>query len=312
MINDLSHVNKVAIYTRVSTEEQAQEGYSLDAQLKKLRAYCENYDLQIYNEYIDGGYSGRNIKRPGYSKMIADINNWDAILVIKMDRIHRNQRNFTEMMKIIYDHQKDFISMMEKWDTSTAIGRFVMDIMQRVAQLESEQTGERVTIGMNQKHITKESNHILGRLPIGFKVDKTDTENHKLKKIPNELEIVKQIFKMYEAGETTRSIANKLGINPRSKKHWHRSSIEYVLHNPIYAGFQKFDNTYILIDQEPLFTREYYNMIQDLMTSNIDRSSRNKNVKAFKLPLTGNEFTLSRDKQKNLTYRLKAQKRPIF
>jgi len=85
---------RAAIYTRVSTEDQAKEGFSLDAQLDKLKSYCKARDWAIGGEYIDDGYSGRNVKRPAYSRMMEEMDKWDALLVIKMDRIHRNSKNF--------------------------------------------------------------------------------------------------------------------------------------------------------------------------------------------------------------------------
>src|SRR3970282_2249765 len=76
---------------------------------------------------------------------------WDTILVIKIDRIHRNSRNFMGMMDDLPRWEKDFVSATESLDTSTATGRFVADMLQRIAQLESEQTGERVFMGMREK-----------------------------------------------------------------------------------------------------------------------------------------------------------------
>ena len=132
---------EVAIYTRVSTEDQAKEGFSLDAQLDKLRSYCKARDWIVWGEYIDDGYSGRNVKRPAYKKMMEEMENWNVLLVIKMDRIHRNSNNFMMMMEHLKQKEKEFVSMSESLDTSTAMGRFVMDIIQRIAQLESEQIG---------------------------------------------------------------------------------------------------------------------------------------------------------------------------
>src|SRR5438445_10312285 len=83
--------------------------------------------------------------------MMAERDQWDALLVIKMDRIHRNSRNFMEMMENLREWGKDFVSASESLDTSTAMGRFVMDIIQRIAQLESEQIGERVYMGVSQQ-----------------------------------------------------------------------------------------------------------------------------------------------------------------
>src|SRR5207247_3167901 len=95
-----------------------------------------------------------------FSRVLFRSDRWDAILVIKMDRIHRNARNFMEMMDQLGEWEKDFVSATESLDTSTAMGRFVMDIIQRIAQLESEQIGERVKMGMSQK--AKEGHVILG------------------------------------------------------------------------------------------------------------------------------------------------------
>ena len=132
---------RVALYTRVSTEDQAKEGFSLGAQRERLEAYCLARDWEVVARYVDDGHSGRNIRRPAYEKMIAERDRWDAILVIKMDRIHRNSRNFMEMMDDLGEWGKNFVSATESLDTSTAMGRFVMDIIQRIAQLESEQIG---------------------------------------------------------------------------------------------------------------------------------------------------------------------------
>src|SRR5512137_1434237 len=99
---------RVAIYTRVSTEDQAKEGFSLDAQLEKLRSYCKARDWSIAGEYVDEGYSGRKTRRPAYIKMMEEINKWDALLVIKMDRIHRNSKNFMLMMEDLNKKGKEF------------------------------------------------------------------------------------------------------------------------------------------------------------------------------------------------------------
>src|SRR5437899_4112255 len=101
--------------------------------------------------------------------MMAERERWDALLVIKMDRIHRNSRNFMEMMENLREWGKDFVSASESLDTSTAMGRFVMDIIQRIAQLESEQIGERVYMGMSQK--ARVGPGIVGfHAPLGYEV----------------------------------------------------------------------------------------------------------------------------------------------
>ena len=89
---------RVALYTRVSTEDQAKEGFSLDAQLDRLHKYAEAQGWTVAGEYVDEGHSGRTTKRPAYQRMMDERERWDTILVLKMDRIHRNSRNFMGMM----------------------------------------------------------------------------------------------------------------------------------------------------------------------------------------------------------------------
>ena len=124
-----------ALYSRVSTEDQARDGYSLDAQIRRMEAYCQVRGWNVGGIYRDEGYSGRDIDRPEYQKMFDESDKWDILLVLKMDRIHRNSVNFTFMMDGLRSNGKEFISMQEKFDTTTAMGRFVMDIMQRIAQI---------------------------------------------------------------------------------------------------------------------------------------------------------------------------------
>ncbi|MBN2602967.1 MAG: recombinase family protein [Candidatus Thermoplasmatota archaeon] len=224
---------RAAIYTRVSTEDQAKEGFSLDAQLDRLRAYCKSREWIIAEEYVDDGYSGRNTKRPAYTKMMEEMDNWDMLLVIKMDRIHRNSKNFMLMMETLNKHQKGFTSMTESLDTSTAMGRFVMDIIQRIAQLESEQIGERVYVGMEQK--AKTNGGILGfNIPYGY--DYIDGE---LKINEQEKINVEKIFGLYIDGLSMRKIAELLNskkIPTKRNKTWGPETISKILKNPLYCG----------------------------------------------------------------------------
>src|SRR5881296_55052 len=198
---------RVALYTRVSTEDQAKEGFSLGAQRERLEAYCLARDWAVVARYVDDGHSGRNTRRPAYEKMIAERDRWDAILVIKMDRIHRNSRNFMEMMDNLGEWGKNFVSATESLDTSTAMGRFVMDIIQRIAQLESEQIGERVYMGMSQKARTGPGT-LGSAVPFGYEL-----RGGRLLPEPAEAKVVREMFEQCLAGETTEEISS--GLNRR-------------------------------------------------------------------------------------------------
>jgi DNA invertase Pin-like site-specific DNA recombinase len=254
--------NKIAIYTRVSTEDQAKEGFSLDAQLDKLRSYCKARDWPIADEYIDDGYSGRNVKRPAYYKMMDELEFWDILLVIKMDRIHRNSKNFMLMMEDLKKHGKEFVSMTESLDTSTAMGRFVMDIIQRIAQLESEQIGERVYIGMEQK--AKTNGGMLGfNIPYGYYY-----ENSKLIINDDESYQVKNIFNLYLDGYSMKKISdllNKKDIPTKHNKNWGSQTISTILKNPLYCGYLHWENYLNPGDHLPIIDKNIFNKVQKII-----------------------------------------------
>lgn len=257
-------IHNVAIYTRVSTEDQAKEGYSLDAQKEKLTNYSKTYEYNIVDFYIDEGRTGRNTKRPEYQRMLTDINRWDAILVMKMDRIHRNQVNFLDMMEFLYQANKEFISMNEKLDTSTAMGRFVMQIIQGVAELESGMISERVKIAVYQKLET--TNEFMGgSAPMGYRWEMGDKKAGiigVMHIIPEELDRVKKAFELYLTGNySNQNLADIVKIPA--------STMGYILANPIYAGYSIFgDQTVKYVRKvdyiKPILTIDQFNLTQKM------------------------------------------------
>ena len=229
---------RAAIYARVSTEDQAKEGFSIAAQVKRLNAYCKARGWIVAAEYIDEGHSGRSIERPAYKRMMSEIEKWDVLVVLKMDRIHRNSVNFTLMMNSLKEAGKEFNSMQESFDTTTAMGRFVMDIIQRIAQLESEQIGERVKVGMTQK--AKKGKGLLGfPAPYGYSWD-----GHNLVQIPNEAEVVRQIYADYLSCLPLSRIAARLNFLQVPTKHstnWEKGTVYAILTNRIYTGYSVWD-----------------------------------------------------------------------
>lgn len=133
----------VAGYIRVSTEDQAREGFSLEAQGARLRKYCEAKGWSLIGIYKDEN-SGRETTRPDYRRMMADMDTWDILLVVKQDRIHRNVQNFYEMVDDLRAHGKQFASVEESIDTTTATGWAFIGILAIWTQLELDQISERV------------------------------------------------------------------------------------------------------------------------------------------------------------------------
>lgn len=139
----------VACYARVSTENQL-ENYSIEEQTERLKLYCKSKDYEIYDMYIDGGYSGGNMERPALQKLLSDVQSGkiNAVLVYKLDRLSRSQK---DTLNIIEDHflknGVDFISLNENFDTSTPFGKAMIGILSVFAQLEKDQITERFTMG---------------------------------------------------------------------------------------------------------------------------------------------------------------------
>ncbi len=252
---------RAAIYIRVSTEEQAEEGYSLEAQRERLVAYCEAQGWDVTDVYADRGHTGRKITaREEYKRMMAQKDRWDTILVLKMDRIHRNSKNFMIMMEDLERWDKKFTSMQEELDTSTSIGRFVVDMIQRIAQLESEQIGERTYMGMAQK---AENGGLLGfNPPFGYDFAENDI-------VPNELEagVVREIFLAYSSGISMSEIArhlNRTGVRTRRGGEWTLYSIRQVLHNPAYAGYRRWDGFLVRSAHASIVDQDTYNRVQEM------------------------------------------------
>ena len=257
-------IKNVALYTRVSTEDQAMEGFSLDSQLERLKAYCMAREWQIFKEYVDAGFSGRNTKRPQYQQMFEDIDKWDILVVIKMDRIHRNSLNFTNMMLEIRKHDKNFVSMSESFDTSTAMGRFFMDMTQLIAQLESEQLGERTFIGMRQKAKKLDSGFMGHGIPFGYRKD----DDGQFTEIPEEIQIIKKTFQLYEQGLSMKPISKKLNQKLYNIRYW--------LSNTWYAGYEQWLNHFKKAPVDPIISVDLWNRVQQMKVSKSCGSAKHK------------------------------------
>ena len=265
---------RAALYARVSTEEQADQGYSLAAQLQMLRDFCEVFEMDIAGEYVDDGYSGTNTRRPAYRRMFSpdERQRWDALVVIKMDRIHRNSKNFMLMIEDLSKNGQSFFSTTERIDTTTAVGRFAMDVIQRIAQLESEQIGERTKFGMIQKAEQKDG--IMGfQPPYGYSI--ADGE---LISIPEEQIIVKRIFESYLENSTLDEIASELNssfIRTRNGNQWNKYNLRNILHNPVYAGYMHWEEHLIGHHADCPVSVDEYNQVQRLMASKTRGAKKN-------------------------------------
>ena len=184
------------IYVRVSTEEQAREGYSIRGQTEKLKTYAMLKEWDIYDIYDDEGISGKNIvDRPAINRLIEDIKkgNVDNVLVFKVDRLTRSTKNLIELVDLFEEHNCVFNSLTESIDTDTPSGRMFLRIIGIFAEFERENLACRVQLGMERK--VKEGYSLATKtISYGY----TRKKGQKIQEInPEEAKIVKDIFSMF-------------------------------------------------------------------------------------------------------------------
>jgi DNA invertase Pin-like site-specific DNA recombinase len=271
---------RAAIYARVSTEDQAREGYSIAAQLKRLRSYCMARGWSVADEYVDDGFSGRSPERPEYKRMMHDKDLWDVVVVLKMDRIHRNSRNFTMMMDFLRSWNKEFNSTQENFDTTTAIGRFVMDTVQRIAQLESEQIGERVKVAMTQKAIEKKG-HLGCPEPYGYRY-----LDGNLLVDEDEAIVVEKIFRMAanlcSLGQIVEGL-NESGAPTKNGGAWQRPTVHGILTNRIYLGELVWDGIVQAAPHLKLIDQGLFHEVQEIAAQRMKSRRSPKRIPAKSL-----------------------------
>lgn len=230
----MNEIKSVAIYCRVSTEEQASEGYSISAQLQTLRQYASLYGWQIAEEYVDEGISGKDIKgRPAMQRLISDVENdkFQAVLVWKISRLSRNMLDTLVLLDKFDEYDVKFISYSENFDTSSPIGKLVVQLMASIAEMERNTLSENVKLGMTQRAREGSWN---GGLVFGY-----DSVKKELVVNPKEAEVVQLIFTLYKEGKGLKAITNHLnnaGYRTKRDKHFSINGVATILDNPIYNG----------------------------------------------------------------------------
>ena len=147
-------IKRVAIYCRVSTVEQAEEGYSIDEQNLKIREYCEREGHEIYNLYEDRGISGKNItNRPGIKQLLQDAteNKFDLVIVWKLNRISRKLLDILNIVELLNKHNIAFRSLTENFETETPSCKLQLNIMGAIGEFERETIAENIKLGMGAK-----------------------------------------------------------------------------------------------------------------------------------------------------------------
>jgi site-specific DNA recombinase len=250
---------RVVIYVRVSTQEQAREGFSIPAQIEALRAFAKSQGWEIIYEYIEEGKSAKDIDRPKLQKLLKDIKKGgiDVVLVYKLDRLTRSVLDLYLLLKTFDEYNVAFRSATEVYDTSSAMGRLFLTLVAALAQWERENLAERVVFGIEQ--MLDEGKRPGGHSAYGYKFD----VDFNCTVIEEESKIVQMVFQMYCDGFGYRSIAdrlNELEVKPRVALKWNHNSIRDILMNDLYIGTYRWgdkvkENNHTTIVSETLFKK---------------------------------------------------------
>lgn len=225
---------KVVGYCRVSTEGQAEEGISLDAQQEKIVQYAETYDLQLVGVFVDAGLSAKNLEREGLQDALRYLKKKraDGLVVVKLDRLTRSVRDLGELIESYFGKDgAQLISINERLDTSSPAGRLMLHILGSVSQWEREAIGERTRDAL--AHL-RDQGVQLGGTPLGMeRLEDVDADGRRiLRPARAEQATVKRILALHARGLSLREIAADLAENHHQTKRggrWQAQTISNVI-----------------------------------------------------------------------------------
>ena len=251
---------RVALYIRVSTQEQSLHGLSLESQKEALISYANKHNMQIVDIYADEGITARKAlnKRLQFQRLMSDVQagKIDLILVTKLDRWFRNIKDYHNTQEILEKHNCNWRTIYESYDTSTSSGRLHINIMLSVNQDECDRTSERIKAVFKHKLDKKEA--VSGSLPMGYKL-----EDKKIVKDLEYAELVNDVFDYFELHNNKCATVNY--INDKYNTKYHYNSIIRMLSNPLFKGEYNGIEDFC----EPYIDKDRFDKIQSLMKRNI-------------------------------------------
>lgn len=229
---------RVACYERVSTEEQALRGFSIDAQIDNLTEYCEKNSMKIVDHYTDEGISGAKppLKRPALHRLLEDVKagKIDMILFTKLDRWFRSVKEYFKVQEILDKHKVEWKAIHENYDTTTANGQMAITIFLAVAQNERDKGAERVKAVLKNKRKNKEACFGGPFKPMGYKKEKDENGIPRLVKDPETEEMTQEFWNLLvkhnNLNMAVRYMQDAHGVT-KSQKTWTR-----IARSPFYCG----------------------------------------------------------------------------
>lgn len=225
----------IALYVRVSTDEQAQEGYSIENQIDRLTAYAKFQGWQNTEFFIDEGQSAKDMNRPAMKRLIKLIkqNKVSTVVTLYVDRLSRNLLDMLQFVNLCEEHNTAYVCASLNFDTSTPIGRMVLQILAAFAEFENSMRA--TTVKSNMANIVEKKKRYLANPPFGYEFD----EQKNLVIVPEEAEWVQKAADMFIAGHGYRAVAkwlNDNGVKTKKGVPWTASTVRQMLTNELYIG----------------------------------------------------------------------------
>lgn len=286
-------MKNAGIYVRVSTERQAQEGYSVSAQKENLTSFAKTNNFKVYDVYADEGISGKSVEgRPSVKRLIKDIQDGkiDVVLIQKFDRLTRNITDTEDFIKLFQKYDIDVWSISDgKVDMSNSNGKFMTLLKGLFAQHERELTAERIKVALSEK-ARQGYTLCCGCTPYGYNRKKG---NKVIIINQEEAKVVKRIFKMYLEGISFTAIAKALTVEGIPTKRagqtinikkndaivetktfvgvWSPKLIRLMLSNPVYIGKVRYGigrKDYYIGDgiHKPIISETMWNKVQNKLS----------------------------------------------
>lgn len=252
----------IALYCRVSSREQAENGYSVNEQQDRLKKYCEALGWKNHECFVDAGFTGANTNRPALNRLIKAVQSHkvNKVLVYKLDRLSRSQKDTLKLIEDVFlKNDCDFVSISENFDTATPLGRAMIGILAVFAQLEREQIKERMYMGHEAR--AKQGKFSGTRFsPTGY--DYIDGQL-----VVNEYEkaIIQRIYQDYLSGNSINSIVvnlNKEGLYHKIGE-WNTKTLVRILTSRLYIGEIMFSKEWYQGTHEPIIDKETFDKVQE-------------------------------------------------
>lgn len=236
LIDESLYFKRVALYIRVSKDEQVKAGYSLEAQKANLYEFAKQHKMDVVGFYADEGETARKkmYKRKQFQTMLESVkkNEIDIIIFIKLDRWFRNISDYYKIQEILESHNVQWIATQESYDTTTATGRLNLNIRLSIAQDEADRTAERINFVF--QNMVSNGQPISGSLPYGLKIDNSTPVNKKVIIDDDKSQVVQDIFNYYESHHSQR--ATRTYIKDKYDIIFVDGTVRNMLTNTLYIG----------------------------------------------------------------------------